>query len=440
MNAIGASFLAVATLLTFMLPRRWAALPLLLGTLYMTSGQFLELGSANFTILRLLVAAGFVRALMRGERIAGGLQRGDWLILGWAALLVGTSAFHRSEEWVYRLGMVWTQLGAYLIFRIFLQDLEDVKRIVRFVGLAAVPLAVAMVLEKLSGQNLFGSLGGTIEHSLVRNGSIRASGPFEHPILAGTAGAAIFAFGLALWRSAKVSAFVACAAGTAIVVACGSSGPILMMFFVIVGLATWRIRHHMSTVRRLLLLSILMLAAVMKAPVYFLIARVDIVGGSESWFRAQLIDSSIDHLSEWWFAGTDYTRHWMATGIYANDRNTDITNHFLSMGVMGGLPLLLVFVLIVVMGFRTVGRTLRKHPNGPDCDNFFVWCFGALLFGFVMDFFSITLFDQSVLFFWFTIAAIVCAGLAPSAAVAPTAVVNHRYAQQRHRAALPHRQ
>ncbi len=63
-------------------------------------------------------------------------------------------------------------------------------------------------------------------------------------------------------------------------------------------------------------------------------ARIDIIGGSQGYYRAQLIRSSLEHLSEWWATGTDYTRHWMSSGIYANNRHTDITNHFLAMGVM----------------------------------------------------------------------------------------------------------
>ena len=53
----------------------------------------------------------------------------------------------------------------------------------------------------------------------------------------------------------------------------------------------------------------------MEDPIYFLMARIDISGGSQGYFRAQLIRSLIDHLSEWWLAGKDYTRHWMASGI-----------------------------------------------------------------------------------------------------------------------------
>src|SRR5207253_439216 len=100
-----------------------------------------------------------------------------------------------------------------------------------------------------------------------------------------------------------------------------------------------------ALVRLATVLGIVVLQIVMNDPVYFLMARIDFTGSSTGWFRAQLIRSSIQHLDEWWAVGTDYTRHWMPSGIYANEIHTDITNHFLEMGVWGGLPLLSLFVL-----------------------------------------------------------------------------------------------
>ena len=82
----------------------------------------------------------------------------------------------------------------------------------------------------------------------------------------------------------------------------------------------------------------ILLDLVMKAPAYYIIARADIIGGSTGWHRAALIDSAIRHLNEWWLIGTDYTRNWMVTGVSWSADNTDITNHYLYLGVLGGLP------------------------------------------------------------------------------------------------------
>jgi hypothetical protein len=406
MNAIGASFLALCSLLMLTLPRRWAALPLVFCAAYMTEGQVLQIGPAHFTVARLVVAVGFLRVLLRRELLADGLHAVDRLLLLWAAILIGSSAFHTSDAWVFRAGVVWTELGCYFLFRIFLQDFEDVRDTFKFLCVALLPLAALMLLEKETRSNLFAVFGGVSPFAQVREGHVRAGGPFDHPILAGTVGAACIAIGLSVWRTSRLRGFAGCCAGTAMVYAATSSGPALMLAFILLARAAWVFRHHMRALRWATAGGLLSLAAVMNDPIYFLMARIDISGGSHGYFRAALIRSSINHLSEWWATGTDYTRHWMASGIHANARHTDIPNHLLAMGVSGGLPLLAVFVLILVLSFRDVGLALRQRSAAPESERLLVWMLGALLFGFLMDFWSISLYDQSVVFFYLTLAAI----------------------------------
>jgi hypothetical protein len=406
MNAVGAIYLSVASILMLTLPRRLAMLPLLLSATYMTRGQIIEIGPANFTIPQLLVTFGFLRAMARGERVADGMHTVDKLLLLWATILIGSSAFHTSEAWLYRSGIVWTELGCYFLFRIFLQGLEDVRSTFRFMCVAMLPLAALMLFEKATGTNPFGSLGGVNAYSLVRDGHIRAGGPYAHPILAGTVGAMAIAMGLAVWKTSRWRALAGWLSGAGVVAAATSSGPILMVAFIVVALFAWRFRHHMRAVRWTILAGLLVLNAVMKDPIYFLMARVDISGGSQGYYRSQLIRSSIEHLQEWWLVGTDYTRHWMSSGVYANSRHADITNHILAQGVLAGLPLMIVFLAIVSYSFRDVGRAVKQCAPDSVENQAFVWTLGAALFGFFMNFWSISLFDQSIIFFYLCLASI----------------------------------
>src|SRR3954451_5185382 len=113
MNTVGTTLLVTLGLLVLLAPRRWAALALILGALYVTRGQVLEIGPANFTVPRVLVFIGFIRVLLRRERIAGGMHRVDWLVLTWACILIGTSVAHVSSALLFRSGMVWTEVGCY---------------------------------------------------------------------------------------------------------------------------------------------------------------------------------------------------------------------------------------------------------------------------------------------------------------------------------------
>jgi len=144
----------------------------------------------------------------------------------------------------------------------------------------------------------------------------------------------------------------------------------------------------------------------MNDPVYYLMARIDITGGSTGWHRAALIDSSIHHLSEWWLTGTDHTRHWMPTGVYSSENHTDITNHFLQMGVYGGLPLIVLFCAIIFRAFASLSEVLRVSKAASIHDRFMIWTLGAVLFGHTTAFLGISYFDQTVVFLYLVLAAI----------------------------------
>src|SRR5438445_83095 len=97
---------------------------------------------------------------MRGARRSGltskfclrhpahGVNAIDYLLLAWSILLIGTSAFHTSDAWTFRIGMVLGELGVYFLCRVFIRDVEEVRRLFKIVCVALVPLAILMVLEK----------------------------------------------------------------------------------------------------------------------------------------------------------------------------------------------------------------------------------------------------------------------------------------------------
>ena len=118
----------VSAIAFLLVPRRWAALPLLAGACYMTIGQEIDLGPFHFTILRVLVAVGVVRVFVRGERLAGKLNGMDHVMLVWAAWTLMSSAFHKdpSSALIFRLGLVYNTCGIYFLIRIFSRSIDDV--------------------------------------------------------------------------------------------------------------------------------------------------------------------------------------------------------------------------------------------------------------------------------------------------------------------------
>ena len=148
----------------------------------------------------------------------------------------------------------------------------------------------------------------------------------------------------------------------------------------------------MRLVRWVALLSVLALNLVMSAPVYYLLGRIDLTGNSTGFYRAALIESTIRHFNEWWLGGTDYTRHWMASGVPWSQDHVDITNYYIRMGVDGGLPLMLLFIYILVVAFRIGGtglaqqsrRTLRASIHDLDARRHSLWPRGDLDVSFLL--------------------------------------------------------
>ena len=331
----------------------------------------------------------------------------DWLMVVWAAWALISSLFHADTFGVLvnHLGLVYNACGIYFLLRVFCLSFEDVVTLCRITAILLIPLSIMILVEKTTGHNLFSALGGIPEISEIRNGRIRAQGPFAHSILAGTVGAVCLPLMIGLWQQHRKIAVAGILACFSMVFASGSSGPIMSTAAAMGALFMWRYRHRMRLVRCIAVLSYIGLDLVMKAPAYYLIARIDLTGSSTSYYRARLIDAAIEHLSEWWLAGTDYTRSWMVTGVKWSPDQADITNHYIQMGVVGGLPLMLLFTAILIKGFSFVGQTLQQIPESSPQSRFMIWALGASLFAHAATFIAVSYFDQSFVFIYLTLAA-----------------------------------
>lgn len=408
MNEIAAVFVVANSIALLILPRQWAPLPLLVGACYMTLGSGIEIGPFHFVVIRILVAVGIVRVAMRGERLAARMNGLDHLMVAWAVWALISGLFHKdvSGVLVNRLGLIYNACGIYFLLRVFCQSLEDAVTLCRIAAILLIPLAIEMSFEKLTAQNMFSVFGGVPDIPEIRDGRIRAQGPFAHSILAGTVGGVCFPLTVGLWKQYKKTSIAGMLACLAIVFSATSSGPILTAVAGIGGLFMWYWRHQMRLVRWIALLGYFGLNLMMNAPAYSIIARIDLTGSSTSWHRAALIDAALAHLSEWWIIGTDVTRHWMPYGVHWSEEQADITNYYINMGVWGGLPLMALFIAILAMGFSYVGRTLPQIPKFLPQLKFMIWALGASLFAHSMTCVSVSYFDQSVVFIYLTLAVI----------------------------------
>lgn len=402
-------FFILCAVALLMVPRRWAPVPLLVGCCYMTMGQGIEIGAFSLPIYRMLLFVGFVRMLLKGEKIKGFGNAVDKLVfflMGWIFL---ASFFHDGELGsgpVYVSGVIFNFALVYFLIRVWCRDVSEVVGVVVIIAFMLAPIAVEMVMERVTKTNLFAVFGGIPEAVMFREGKYRAQGPFRHPILAGTVGAVCMPLFIGIWHKNRMASIVGLVSGLCMTIASASSGPLMSVIVGICAVIMWRYRHLTSHARWAALVLYFAFQIYTGQPGYYLMKRIDLTGGSTGWHRARLIESAFEKIDEWWLFGTDVTRHWMPTGVSFSPYHTDITNYYLAFGVVAGLPAMLAVIAILAVCFRWIGIIIRLLKDADNQESFVVWCLGAGLFAHAATSISVSYFDQSLVFFWMNVAII----------------------------------
>lgn len=394
--------LLVAAILIFALPRRYAIVPLLAAGLLISFRQDIIAFGLHFPILRILILIGLSRCLLRREFLSGRMTSLDKVVLGWAVC----NAVAFSLLWgelgavTNRLGFLCTNLGAYFLLRILIRDKAGVVRTIKVLAVIVAIIAPLMLAEHVTGHNGF-TVVGARDLAEVREGSIRAQGPFAHPIIAGTFGAMLMPLFVGLWWRGdrnQILLGLGILGSTAMTIASASSTPLMTYAAGILALLLWRARKQMRVFRWGLVIILVALQLVMKAPVWFLIAHVGGATGGSGFHRASLIDNFVRHFGEWWLIGTQNNADW---GYFM----WDVDNAYVGAGVGGGLITFILFIAILVYAYKKIGIARRLAEKSPN-DAHLIWSIGAVLFANTVAFFGIFYFDQGILA-WYALLAMV---------------------------------
>jgi hypothetical protein len=413
----GLAFLVFVAVLTLRLSREYAPIPLLITVCYMPLGQQFVVAGLNLELFRILLLIGWIRVVGRGEIQGLVLTTMDKLFLWWAAatLVLGTLADPTGQRFINRGGQTYNALGTYFLFRCWIRDSDDLVRAVKLMAVLIVPLAVSMLVEKSTSHNVFSVFGGVPEVTFAREGKLRCQGAFRHPILAGTYGATMFPLFVGLWlmgKSYRRPAIMGIAAALVVTVAAASSGALLAAMAATAGLVLWRFRLHMRWFRRGTVLLIIALALVMKAPVWYIFSRLSEVAGGTGWYRSYIIDMAVSHFSEWWLVGSTYTAHWAPGGevMPGDPNNMDIINNYVAEGLGGGVVKLGLFVAMIVVGFKAVGRWMHREEWLPPTQAVLIWSLGVCLAAHCICFFSVSYFDQIIVMWYWVLANLAMLG------------------------------
>jgi len=395
LNPLVAVWLLIAIMLILTLPRRSVITCFLVSCLCIPVAQVVVVGGLHFTVLRILILAGLVRRVKDGQsssgKFPGGFNGLDQVVVLWtvSALIILSLQWMDTQALIHNLGDFVDALGGYLVVRFLIPDGEAIRRAITVLAVICAVQGVCMVNEQITHINVFSYIGGP-GWITIRDGKLRSEGVMGCIYAGAFAGASIPLF-IWLWTGGK-SRIAACAGfvgATAMAIASNSSTSLLALGGSLLGLAFWPLRKQMRLIRWGFSLTLVALHLVMKAPVWALIARVDLTGSSSGFHRFMLVDNCIRHFSDWWLLGYKFYNDW-GWDMW------DLCNQFVVAALTGGLLTLVFYIAIFTRSFGAIG-TARKQVNGNRGKEWLLWCLGSDLFANVVAHFGINYMAQMMM-------------------------------------------
>ncbi|HVB57960.1 MAG TPA: hypothetical protein VNE63_16245 [Candidatus Acidoferrales bacterium] len=412
-SPMAAVLLCIAIVLILILPRKYVIMPVLLSVFLIPTGNVVVLASVHLQPVRIISLFGCVRLILIKLMSSGKLYGDRWNLVDtifilwalWRSLAV-ILLWQTSAALILECGHIWSSIGMYLLLRYFIQDDADIQRVIKLFCIIAVINAAGMVYEQVRSQNLFGIyLGGVAQVPAIRDGSIRSEGVFQHAILAGTFGATLLPLLVWLWktRASRLLVVLGIVSSAIMVVTSASSTPVGACAGAILAILFWPLRKKMRAIRWGIVMALVALQCVMKAPVWFLIDRVGVIGASTGYFRAMLVDQFIRHFFDWWLIGIKSTASW-------GESMWDLSNQFVAEGETGGLLTFILFIAIIKGCFARLGLA-RSHVDGDKKQEWFMWLLGSAMFAHLNAYFGVSYWDQ-MQYAWFALLAIILAATA----------------------------
>lgn len=407
MQAVTLTLAGIFGVLTvFMRPTRALAVYFVLLLAYPTF-LVVQLGSLDISAARIVGAVLLMRCLF--DSSIG--TKFKWCKLDtWVMVMMGVTVIVPLIAWKMpqmkvlenRGGFVMDTYLAYFIARFCITDYRSLLTVARWVTPVVVALAVLGMIESVYGIQPFNALrrfcpwrptAPSLAEN-IRSGYYRAVGPSGHPILFG---ASFVMFVPIIWSlrheksSWKTWAYVGVAFASIGALTSMSSAPWMMIIMVWGCLMLERFKYLAKPLLGLMLGGCFVVDLVSNRTFYHVMASYANPIGGSGWHRAKLIDLAIENFNEWWLMG--YGGVDPGWGSRLGMTWTDITSHYISVGVSYG-----VWGVIGLVGIMVTAVLLLMRGHNTSKDPIFkswCWAFGSLLAVLAVSFTSCTLFDQT---------------------------------------------
>lgn len=374
--------------------------PLILTVCFVPSDQRVIIFNLDFTPLRILVVAGALRLWLRGEIRNIKLNRFDQIILLWAS--VGTVIYimqwQDMRSLIFKCGILFDILGSYWLFRQNLQSLANVHFIVAVFALCALVMLPFVALEYFTGSNPFSVLGGVVT-AVRQSGRYRCQASFPHSIVLGLFWANLVPifFARGIKKQSRFFYWLACLASILMIIASNSSTTIITLMVVLSLLCLYRYRFYGRQIAYSLCVIIVLLHFAMKAPVWHLASRLNVIGGSTGYHRYKLIDKAVENFNEWALFGTRSTAHWGWS-------QQDITNQYILEGIQGGFITFILFISVLFFAIKIVGSD--SMCNASANQQWLSWGICVSILGHCISFLGVSYFGQIRMLLFLTFALV----------------------------------
>jgi hypothetical protein len=380
-------------------PRGFFFFPFVMVMSFVPMNQILMIGPLNFPALRILIIFGVLRLLIRNE-----IRQIDWntfdkLIFVWTLIgsIIYVLQWLSIDAIINRLGIMFDILGIYWIVRHAIRNWADIIIAIKWFAFFAILTAPLIALEKFYQPSFFSNFGPI--NAQFHLGRFRCAGAFPHSIMLGVFWANLLPFFYARIKANQGLLFYWCAicSGLSNSYFSASSTPLLTVCGIIIFWKIYRYRIHGKAFFMVTCAGLFMLHLIMNHPVWHLMARVNVVGGSTGWHRYKLFDNFVKHTSEWFVLGAKSTSHW-GYGM------EDITNQFILEAVRGGFITLCLFCIIIYYAIKITGTFSLKKTNQEVM--WLSWALCVSLLGHFVTFWGVSYFGQMSFLLYITFALV----------------------------------
>jgi hypothetical protein len=408
MHPIGIILLLVLLYFIGFGTRRSALAAMVVGVLYLTQGQVIEVGVHLYAI-RILSMALLLRVVVRREFVFSRLTRIDHVFLILYAYTLVVFLLRSPDGQLAEIAEAVDACCCYFGLRGVIRSEEDLIWLLRTLVMLLVPYVLLIGIERVRGQSAFLFMGG-LTAGWEREGATRCMGSFRYPVALGTFAATFLALYVGLWRSRphRWIASIGIAMCVLLVWASNSGGSFGALITVVVGWSFWYFRKNMRVIRWSIAGILAALSVIMKAPVWFIVNRFSL--GGTSWHRAYLMDVAFRNIGRWWLAGMSAaeTAHWFPYIILVSG-GADITNEYLLFGLTAGVLSMVLLIVLLVRVFAQIGRTLAKlratrKETAPV--GWLVWGLGVMMLVHVISWLGVSYFDQMYVIWFLQLAAV----------------------------------